>query len=275
MRIDRTHRPWAVGTAALAGVSALAFAVAALWTRAPWSGGSLIGLTFGIAAYAVMWFEALLGWRKKRPLLRIGRASTWMRGHLWLGLLTLPLILFHAGFAARGPLTLVLMILLLAAVVSGVVGAALQHYVPSRIAREVPLETIYEEIPRVRESLIKEAEAAALAVNEMEAEHSGKVRFRDAYSTVVLPYLLNPERPGSLLATAASAERSFAAMRRAAPPELHSTLATLEAISEECRQLTRQASMYRLLHGWLLVHVPVSIAVLVLGGIHAVVALSY
>jgi hypothetical protein len=33
--------------------------------------------------------------------------------------------------------------------------------------------------------------------------------------------------------------------------------------------------MYRMLHGWLLVHVPLSIALLVLGGIHAIVALRY
>ena len=31
----------------------------------------------------------------------------------------------------------------------------------------------------------------------------------------------------------------------------------------------------RVLHGWLLIHVPVSIALLVLGGIHAIVALRY
>jgi hypothetical protein len=33
--------------------------------------------------------------------------------------------------------------------------------------------------------------------------------------------------------------------------------------------------MHRLLHGWLLVHVPLSYAVLLLGAIHAVVALRY
>src|ERR1700743_2366351 len=100
-----------------------------------------------------MIFAALLGARKKVPVWRVGRAQTWMRGHLWLGLITLPLILFHAGFAFRGPLTLVLMMLLFVVYASGILGAALQHYLPSMITARVPLETIYEEIPHVRQQL--------------------------------------------------------------------------------------------------------------------------
>jgi hypothetical protein len=49
----------------------------------------------------------------------------------------------------------------------------------------------------------------------------------------------------------------------------------LESICEEERQLVRQRRIYQWLHGWLLVHVPLSIALLVLGGIHAIVALTY
>jgi hypothetical protein len=33
--------------------------------------------------------------------------------------------------------------------------------------------------------------------------------------------------------------------------------------------------MHKLLHGWLLVHIPASYALLLLGAIHAVVALRY
>ena len=48
-------------------------------------GGSALGLTFGIAGYALMLYAGLLGARKKVPTWRIGRAQTWMRGHIWLG----------------------------------------------------------------------------------------------------------------------------------------------------------------------------------------------
>ncbi len=46
----------------------------------------------------MMLFAGLLGARKKVPLWRIGRAKVWMRGHLWLGVLSLPMILYHVGF---------------------------------------------------------------------------------------------------------------------------------------------------------------------------------
>ena len=158
MRIDRTHRPWIAGTAAAFLAATIVYAVYALRTPGGPRGGTALGLAFGIAGYALMLFEGLLGARKKVPVWRLGRAQTWMRGHLWLGVLTLPLILFHAGFAFRGPLTALLMLLLVIVVASGILGAVLQHYLPRVLTSRVPMETIYEEIPRVREQLREEAE---------------------------------------------------------------------------------------------------------------------
>ena len=105
-----------------------------------------------------MIFAALLGARKKVPVWRVGRAQTWMRGHLWLGLLSLPLILLHSGFRYGHGLTAVLMTLLIIVVASGVFGAVLQHYMPHVMTREMTMETIYEEIGHVRAQLLEEAE---------------------------------------------------------------------------------------------------------------------
>src|SRR5271165_6971904 len=104
MRIDRTHCPWVIATVALAIVSTAAYILYAVETPGGPRGGSAMGLTFGIAGYALMLYAGFLGARKEVPVWRIGRAQTWMRGHLWLGLLSFPLILFHAGFAYRGTL---------------------------------------------------------------------------------------------------------------------------------------------------------------------------
>ena len=67
----------------------------------------------------------------------------------------------------------------------------------------------------------------------------------------------------------------FQPLRLAMPVALHGVLDDLESICEEERQLNQQIRLYHWLHGWLLVHVPLSIALLVLGGIHAVMALRY
>ena len=265
MRIDRTHRPWLAGTIVALLAATVIYAAYALRIPGGPRGGTAIGLAFGIAGYAVMLFEGLLGLRKKVPVWRLGRASTWMRGHLWLGVLTLPLILFHAGFAARGALTAGLMVLLVVVVASGLLGAILQHFLPQMITTRVPMETIYEEIPHVRAQLREEAEqlVGALAV---EAEHDDKVRFRETYASAIRPFLETPE-------TAASPR--FESLRRATPVVFHPTLDDLENICEEERQLSRQRRLYHWLHAWLLIHVPLSVALLVLGAIHAVMALRY
>jgi hypothetical protein len=238
-------------------------------------GGTAIGLTFGILGYGLMLFEGALGVRTRFPVWRLGKATAWMRGHLWLGLLTLPLILFHAGFAMRGPLTLVLMILFFLVYASGIFGAALQHYLPLLITKRVPMETIYEEIPHVRAQLRQEADDLVGTLESMEVEHDDKERFRTAYKNNIRPFLDAPQQEGVALADEQRSVMVFESIRRAVPAELHPALSDLESICEEERELNRQRRIYHWLHVWLLVHVPLSVVLLVLGGVHAVMALRY
>jgi hypothetical protein len=292
MRIDRTHRTWVIATVVLAIASTVAYVVYAVETPGGPRGGSTMGLTFGIAGYALMLYAGLLGARKRVPTWRIGRAQTWMRGHLWLGLLSLLLILFHAGFAFRGPLTLVLMLLFFIVIGSGILGAAIQHYIPSFMTSRVPLETIYEEIPHVRAQLREEADQLAAAICGpldgaveqtaeqgetvlVEIEHDDRRRFRDVYLSKVRPYLADPEASDAELADPLRSGETFEALRRLLASPVHGVLDDLENICEEEQQLSRQIRIYRWLHAWLLVHVPLSIALLVLGAVHAVVTLRY
>jgi len=190
------------------------------------------------------------------------------------GLLSLPLILFHANFAMRGPLTLTLMLLFFVVYASGIFGAIMQHYLPSMIKSEIPLETIYEEIPHVRTELREEADRL---VDEMtvEVEHEDKVRFKEAYKQSIRPFLEAPQTVGTALADPMHSQQAFEAYRRSLPAPLHPVLKDLESICEEERQLNRQRRLYLIMHTWLVIHVPLSVALVVLGGVHAVVALLY
>jgi hypothetical protein len=274
MRIDKTHRPWMLATLALLALSLVIYVLFAVRAPSGPRGGSALGLTFGIAGYALMLYAGLLGARKKVPVWRLGRAQTWMRGHIWLGLLSLPLILFHGGFAFRGPLTAVLMWLFFIVIGSGVIGALVQHYVPRMLTSRVPMETIYEEIPHVRQQLRDEADQLVENLGD-EAEHDDKVRFREAYRSNIRPFLEAPQRAGAALADEQKSALVFEALFRTVPVVLHPVLTDIQSICEEERQLIRQRKIYHWLHVWLLVHVPLSIALLVLGGVHAIVALRY
>lgn len=326
MRIDHTHRSWALASLAIFAVSGAVYVIYAVSAPQGPRGGSAIGLLFGIVGFGFMIFAALLGARKRVPTWRLGRAQVWMRGHLWLGLLALPTIFFHGGFHFGGALTRVLMWLLIITVCSGVFGAALQHYIPRLMTTDVPLETIYDEISHVRALLREEADraveslcgkiglsksseeevlraggftalrpiaatavplrtsaavsagagAAVAGVPEiilLSAEESAPLgRF---YMDEMRPFLEHSKLGSQRLSDGATASSAFAGLRTLLPAAAHATLTDLEDICDEARQLTRQERLHRWLHGWLLVHIPLSLALILLGAIHAVMALRY
>ena len=291
MRIDRTHKTWFIASLSIFGVSLLLYGFYRVPAPNGSMGGTAMGLWFGSVGFAFMIFAALLGARKRVPVYRLGRAQTWMRGHLWLGLLSLPLILFHSGFRYGHGLTALLMTLLVLVVGSGIFGAALQHYMPRVMTREVTMETIYDEIGHVRAQLFAEAEELMkqTAGVERKAGSGGEAEagqisvavvdeaapLRNFYARELKPFLERPGARGSALGDAARARGAFTQLRTLVPPSLHTIIEDLEGICEEERQLTLQAQLHMWLHGWLLVHIPLSLALLLLGAVHAVMALRF
>src|SRR4051812_4715245 len=97
----RYHRSWCLATVLAAAAAAVGYVIYGFWSG-QWSwpgGGSLPGFAFGMLGGAIILFEMLL-WPRK-SLLRgfsLGRAKVWMTAHIWLGLLTVPLLLMHGGF---------------------------------------------------------------------------------------------------------------------------------------------------------------------------------
>jgi hypothetical protein len=305
--IDRSHRPWFFFSVAALAASGIGYAVYNLKSVSGPSGGSPAGLLYGIAGYALMLFAGLIGLRKKYPIWQMGRATTWMRGHLWLGLLSFPLILFHAAFSlGSGALTRTLMVLFIVVVVSGVLGAILQHFIPRLMTERVQLETIYEQIDSVCVQLLEEAQKivsdlrSALGgdlslIGETQRATSASAGTRggltvasglganddtskivgEFFEAVLRPFLLQTRGSQSPLADRAQASGMFGQMRVQIPQNLWPKLTDLESLCDEKRGLDRQRWMHHVLHGWLLVHIPISYALLALAAVHAIFALRY
>ena len=317
MKIDRSHRSWF-------GVSVVILAVCGAWyvyyvrrgegaLNGP-RGGSWTGLAYGVIGSLFMLFAGLLGARKRVRTWRIGRAEFWMRGHIWLGALSLPIIWFHGGFAHGGTLTTVLMWLLYAIVISGVVGAILQHILPRQMTRLVPNETIYDQVPQVIRHLAVEADDVAAVCGPLNGEDitewrqrrvaalntrkgkalmteerrdelvalvnaapvSGALPLKELYVSEVKPYLAGENgHAKSDLDDTVRATSVFATRKLLLPATLHEPLADMERICGEVRNLRFQRKLHRWLHAWLLVHVPLSAALLVLGVVHAIMALKW
>jgi hypothetical protein len=160
----RYHRSWFMATVA-ATVAAAAWYVAYGFSSGSWNwpgGASPPGFTYGVLGGVIILFEMLL-WPRKSLWRgwRLGRTKVWMTAHIWLGLLTLPLLVLHGGFhfnPSTSTLAAVLMWLLVIVIVSGVFGVAVQNIVPRLMLDRVPAETIASQIPEVLDQYCKEAE---------------------------------------------------------------------------------------------------------------------
>jgi hypothetical protein len=221
--------------------------------------------------------------------LNLGRATTWLKGHIWLGLLSYPLIFFHAGFRAGGTLTIVLLVLFTIVIVSGVYGLVVQQLVPRLMTVQVTVETMYEQIAtyiqRLREEaarMVSETCGALPGAEQAAAEKAPKAKkvepiegsepLKQFYVTEIETFLGDGT---GRLGNVGSRSAVFSHMKVLLPPTLHATLTQLEEICEERRQLAMQLRLHHWLHGWLIVHVPAAAALLALTAVHAVASLYY
>jgi len=262
-------------------------------------GGTPLGLIYGGTAAAIFVFAALLGLRRKRPTLKVGRLQTWLKAHIWLTILTIPLVLLHCGFSAGSAMTQWFLVVYAIVMVSGFYGLALQHFLPRLMKEQVPLETIFEQIPHVRNQLREMAEElqkslepapapvtipattgtaavaeAPAAIVESAPDPSVEV-FKRYLDEAALPYLSARRGERLLLGPQRVSDDQFRFLKISVGPEWQPKVEQLQAWCDERRQLDLQTKLQHWLHGWLLVHVPFSILLLVFTAWHALAALFF
>jgi hypothetical protein len=276
--IDRTHRAWMVATLVILAASTAAYVVYAQASPDGPRGGTVPGLLFGIAGSLLMVFAGLLSGRKQFPALPLGSAQFWLRGHIWLGLLSGPMILFHAGFQWGGLLEQILLLLTVVIIASGVIGLVVQQQLPRTMAATIPAEAMFDQLASVCQSLCASGDQAVTAAcgpavilapsgDEPAAVLAG------FYRQTVRPFLGLEAASPLVQATAAAA--LFGQVRQRVPEAMQPCLNRLAELCDERRQLLAQARLHRWLHGWLLLHVPLSAALLVLGLVHAFYSVWY
>jgi len=301
MIVDRTHFGWGAGTIVASAGAALLYCanndpeVLKEWNGLlAWPdwlgpvpplrgnfGATPLGLIYGTVALLIFIFAALLGWRRNHSSWPAGRIQVWLKAHIWLTLLTIPLILFHSGFGWGGPMTQILAGLYVFVMVSGFWGLALQHLVPKLMRESLPEETIFEQIPFIRSQLVAQAEAirGELASQAEEAlpkaghHESGTVALASENTVAVksaiqfldqqaLPYLEND----------GASDDQFRLLKLRLPESLHAPLVQVQNLCDEKRRLDLQTRLHYWLHSWLMVHAPASILLVVLTLVHAAVA---
>jgi hypothetical protein len=363
MRINRApHIPWALFVLAVSAVASLlyvanfhpqrlpfAFRWPASFGEAPPAhatiGGTPLGLWFGAISFAIFIFAALFGVRKKLPILRIGHVQSWLRAHIWLTLLTVPLILLHSGFHLGGPMTTLLMGLYAVVMVSGIYGLVLQHKLPTLMKERLTAEIVYEQIPNIRAQLCTAAErlhktykhelaertddrsaptalptalpAAAMPDVSMYAvlktpsaaekpmggatvrgtsitpaaiataettdanaidpvtDPASERALADFIERQLLPYLKARRGERFRLGHVRQAEETFRHLKLRVAGAYRLRVEEMQGWCDERRLLDFQTRMHHWLHGWLLIHAPLSFLLIVLTAWHGFVTLFH
>src|SRR5262245_55150037 len=174
--------------------------------------GSRVGLWYGIIGGAIILFAWLLSALRFVPSWWfIGSRALWLKGHIWLGMLSFVLILCHSGMRFGGTFEQILYLVFALVLATGVLGVILQQFVPRLMTVEVPCEVPYEQIPNVCGALREKADRDLDEKCVAPAEASC-ARIKQWYEEVVRPFLAWPMR-NHLLSDANKAQQLFAEMR--------------------------------------------------------------
>jgi hypothetical protein len=288
MLVDLRHKPWLVGTAAVAAAAVAFYLARAATAPEGLTGGSTVGLWYGVIAAALMGVAALLSVVRRLPVWRRpGRAPAWLRAHLWLGTLSAVFLLCHSGGRCGSVMGRLLWLVAAGVVVTGALGLVLQQVLPRLLAARVPCEAPPGHLSRACRALRRQADDLvdqACGAHDPRAKVAPAARspgearrqLRNFYEQEVRPFLGRRPPWGTALADPLRTADLFARLRGTAalgPVQVH--LEQLAGLCQERRRLLVQQRLHFLLHAWLLLHVPLSAALLVLVAAHVVAALSY
>jgi hypothetical protein len=260
-------------------------------------GGTRVGLLFGTLAFLIFIFAALLGARKKKPLWRIGRVETWLKAHIWLTLLTIPLVGFHCGWHWGSPHTTWALILYIIVMASGIFGIAMQQFMPGLMKERLPREVVFEQIPNIRKRIIEALEelkadctppdpakltgkekaiAGRASLQGLVAIPPEDLQSAQAISAFIQDdaesYLRAKQGDGHRFSDQRESDSAFRMLKLSVAPQWSPRVEDLQSWCDERRRMDLQTTLQHWLHGWLLIHVPVSVLLIIVTLWHAVVA---
>jgi hypothetical protein len=236
-------------------------------------GGSTLGIAYGIAGSALIVLLAGFGIRKRAYRSTFGTLESWMQSHIYLGILAGVVLLLHTGFRFNDGIAVATFVLVVIVVLSGVAGAVLYVTVP-RLLTEVESNLTVAEIGDQLNQLAKSMARIA----------SGKsAPFQRIYNE-----LIRESQPGwlagwRLLFTRRRRKQQAAGdwsnllglVGKDEQEELRQMLVVSRQRKELLLRLVYQQRYKNMLEAWLYVHVPFTIAAMVLAVVHVAAVFYY
>jgi hypothetical protein len=250
---------WLKGTVIAAVAAVIVYVGWSMLT--PWRAGRAGGLTFGTIAALLFLNDALYPLRRRLLSWPLGTAQRWLQLHIYGGLLAMLCVFIHTGFQLpHGAMGWWLLGLSAWTTATGLLGAALQKWIPAVIAGSLGVEALAVRMPELVARLRGDADQVMRGASD---------RLLAVYQSDIVPLLQRPEPAWGYVANV-----------QAGRARHDSTLATLDRVADAGRAselraiVTRKAeldvhlSLQRALRAWVLLHVPPAIALLGLLAVH-------
>ena len=225
----------------------------------------------GWSLIALMIFLAMYNSRKRFSMIPLGKASTWLFLHVAGGLLGVGLFWMHTGgLWPKGNYEQVLALLFYLVSLSGVVGWLLQMIYP-RLLSTAGVEVIYERIPAELAHLREQAQALILAAN---SETLGQYYHEQIHWFLRQPrfffyHVIGSDKPR------AWTRRQREQIQRYLNSQEKQALDQLSGMVNYKLELDVHYALQSVMKRWLLVHVPLAAALLLLAFWHIVVVFVY
>ncbi len=239
--------------------------------------GTRTTATLGFIGASILVLElAILPRRWIRAVTWMGSARMWMRSHIWLGVLSIPVVYYHAGSSWGGALTFLLMILFTVVVASGIVGLVLQSVLPKTLLTLAPDQSYFADIECRAKTLAARAQQRMVAHGILgpSIEHTQPGRREAAtylqvtFRQTIEPYLIHGARSRSALKHEYRSSAVFELMHDQAGDLFGELISFWEEACEQRRQLDMQIRIRWWLHSWKVIHTPISFCIAVLLVIH-------
>ena len=256
-------------------LSAAVFGLTAWAARDTWENLGNPAILTGYTLFVLMLLLGFFNARKRLSMLPIGRASVWLAFHVVAGILAMAMFWLHTGTIwPVGLYEQVLTALFYLVSVSGIAGYGLSRMLPRRLA-QTEIEIIFERIPAELAEIREKIEALVLECTEKTgsdtvAQHYiGTLSWFFARPRFRISHIVGGDAAGHWLRGPGSAARRYLN-----DPEKPYFDQIIELGELKCL-IDRHYACQELLKKWLLVHVPLAMAVILVAVWHLILVNVY
>jgi hypothetical protein len=229
----------------------------------------------GWALFAVILFLAIYNGRKKLPFLPLGNSETWLQIHIYVGYLAVVIFLLHGNYRVpTGWFEISLATVFGVVMLSGIGGLILSRQIPKRLATRGG-EVFFERIPAYRRALLHRAEQLALDSTK-QTEATTLLEF---YTRNLRDYFTGRGRYlAHWFEDQSGVQRVLAGvedLKRFTNDNENKVLEQFAELVRERDRLDYHAALQGILKGWLFVHIPFTVSLLVFTLAHIVLVFAF